>query len=613
MKTDIADTGRVRSWLAVPAVLGLIVLAVALRMAWTDADPPIHTCIGTTPADEPWLHAARNKALWGSYSVPNDQWHPEMVSRPAQWLTGLIFSVQGVSTASLRLAPQLLGGLTAILTGLLAWRVGGRQAGLVALLLSSIAFPLVFFSRVAMLEGYLVPVVVLLLLAIQLKLEGKPVGILIGAAAVLCFAVKASAVLFLVPIFLALLVVVLATRHSGQGVLARLRNVGAPGILVGGVGAAAILYVMVIRGNEAEWWFSSFKSYAHRATLSPLELAFKFILLPTHSEAIMVAMGPLAALAAIEGVRGLCSLKHRVCDAATGEIPDMREQWRIFLSAATILSIIFLLFMDTSGRRLLHLVPMMILLASALTTSSREAGRWQSLSKTWRVIVLLAGMPLVYVAARGFYSAITQTGKWVATGEIWSAPFLPDKKHLLGGGIELGVFGLLFAIGLVLSVWRPTRWSVSKIVWPLIVLASVQQLAYAADYFDHRTYTFVTASRRLGELAPPGTTVIGQTANALSWENRIRPLWSFPQIMYANRDEALLASWNTPYVLLNFQGPLPDESQIWNDYDKFFEVHSSSFWRSYNKVVAVFPIYDTYPWCYTRGGGAGYYVLLKRK
>ncbi len=613
MNTDIAHTGGGRSWLVVPAVLGILTLAVALRMAWTEADPPIHTCSGVTHADESWMHAARNKALWGSYHLPNDEWRPELVSYPTQWLTGWIFSTLGVSTTSLRLAPQLLGALTAVLVGLIAWRVGGRRAGLAALLLSAVAFPLVAFSRVAMIEGFLVPVVALLLLAIQLKLEGKPVGILIGAAAVLCFAVKASAVLFLFPIFLGLLAVVLATGRSGQGVLGGLKSVGTLGVIVGGVAGAAIFYALVIHGNQAEWWFANFKAYSHRATFSPQQFAMKFILLPTYySEAVLIALGPVAALAAIEGVGGLCSLKRRLFGGGAGEPLEMREQWRIFLSVTTILSIVLVLAADPSGRRVLHLAPMLILLASGLATPSREAGGWERLSKTWRAIVLLAGMPLVYVGARGLYSAITQTGKWLATGEIWSAPFLPDKRHLVGGGIEFGVFGLLFAVGLILAVRRPAKWSLARVVWPLIVLACVQQLAYAADYFGHRTYTVIAADRRLAELVPPGTPVLGNAANVVCWENRIRPIFSYPDIKYANRDEAALASWNAPYVLMNVHGQLPDESKIWDDYDEYNHVKSSNFWRAYDKVAAAFPIYDTYAWSFTREGAWGYYVLLKK-
>ncbi len=72
--SDARDLSGRQFWYG---LLLILVAAALLRVAFLTADPPWQTPVGITWHDEgPWVHNARNKALFGHWSL--DQWNPDV-------------------------------------------------------------------------------------------------------------------------------------------------------------------------------------------------------------------------------------------------------------------------------------------------------------------------------------------------------------------------------------------------------------------------------------------------------------------------------------------------------------------------------------------------------
>src|SRR4051794_1429794 len=60
-------------------ILLTLALGGLLRGLWLTADPPTHGNVGIVWHDEgPWVHNARNRALWGVWRT--DAWNPVFVA-----------------------------------------------------------------------------------------------------------------------------------------------------------------------------------------------------------------------------------------------------------------------------------------------------------------------------------------------------------------------------------------------------------------------------------------------------------------------------------------------------------------------------------------------------
>jgi hypothetical protein len=601
------------------AIAALVILSVAAEVRWKypTADPPPFLCMGTAVWDECWQHEARNKALWGVWHLPNDAWRTSVVSWPSNALTYLAFKAEGVSTRSLRLVPRIMGVLTVALLGLAAWLVWGQRAALLAGLAAALAFPLIAYARVALIEGYQLPLQALLLLLMLAQLKSRQVGILVGLTAVLCFAMKASAVLFLVPMAVAWLVVLVMDHRGGHSWLAAIRRLGIPGMLVGTVVGAGAFYLLVVRGQEADWWFLNFQHYgAGRTSGSLAGIVERFVKLPTHSDAVLVAIGPLALMAAIQAVRAIAAIP---LDAKTGA--DARAATAIraeaFLAVSLVAAVPVLVMhgaSDVAGRRALLLVPPMLLLAIGLVSGYGSLPpAFSALSRKGRLLAIALASPLLYVGGRACYAFFTQGARAIVTDTVWWQPLVVGKA---AGSLamDFGPFLVLSVLIVVLCVWRQQRLPLRGMAWMLLIVGLAAQVVFVANYFHHRTYTVIEASRNLGKRVPPGTPVLGHDADHLAWENEIKPIFSYPGITYANRDEASLKAWNAPYAVLStkYLGFKPGDTLDWTQVDPLWEEHATDLWRSYSRIVAVFPLASVEPCAYDPQEDRGCYLLLER-
>ena len=61
------------------AVLLILLAATTMRSLWLTADPPSQARVGVVWHDEgPWVHNARNRALWGVWRT--DAWNPVFIA-----------------------------------------------------------------------------------------------------------------------------------------------------------------------------------------------------------------------------------------------------------------------------------------------------------------------------------------------------------------------------------------------------------------------------------------------------------------------------------------------------------------------------------------------------
>ena len=88
-----------RFWLA---LLGILVLAAALRTLFPTADPPWNPTVGVVWHDEgAWVHNARNGALWDVWRT--DEWNPVFI---APVFTALEYAASRIAGPDVAPAPS---------------------------------------------------------------------------------------------------------------------------------------------------------------------------------------------------------------------------------------------------------------------------------------------------------------------------------------------------------------------------------------------------------------------------------------------------------------------------------------------------------------------------
>ena len=124
---------------------------------------------------EPDVHHARADRAWSTAS----------------------FRAFGVGLWQARLVSEVMGSLAVLLLGLGVARVGGRTAGLIAAGLLATNFVSVMYDRAAIMEATMVSFLVASWFAYGKASESPRWGLVAGAAAMLAYFTKASAVFFL--------------------------------------------------------------------------------------------------------------------------------------------------------------------------------------------------------------------------------------------------------------------------------------------------------------------------------------------------------------------------------------------------------------------------------
>lgn len=138
-----------------------IFAGLALRVLFPLADPPSDlSWSGGYFADEGfWVHDARNIALFGAAGI--DEWQNRFVSPPSHFLSTIMFAIFRPGLLSVRLSAQMLS----LLSVLLLWVALRKTAwGEAAVGLFAASCLLSAYQRIAILENYVIPIVIMILL-----------------------------------------------------------------------------------------------------------------------------------------------------------------------------------------------------------------------------------------------------------------------------------------------------------------------------------------------------------------------------------------------------------------------------------------------------------------
>jgi hypothetical protein len=245
--------------------LALLVLALAacLRAVWLTSDAPDvrNHGVGIVWHDEgPWVHNARNRALWGVWRT--DDWNPMFLTPVFTGLEYGAFRVFGVGTWQARVVPSLSGlaAVAFLMAGLAATR--GRSAALVGGFLLATNYVSVMWNRAALMESTLTAFLVISWACYALAPRRAWWGLAAGAAAVLAFFTKASAAFFIGALGIEAIGVVAGgvwgsgvLGFGGSGAASRSARAGAMWTLVGLCGAGLLIVLCFAVPHWSEFRF----------------------------------------------------------------------------------------------------------------------------------------------------------------------------------------------------------------------------------------------------------------------------------------------------------------------------------------------------------------------
>jgi len=508
----------------------ILALAALMRGLYPAADPPWNPSVGVVWHDEgPWVHNARNKALFGQWSL--DQWNPVYIAPVFTGLEYVAFRSFGVGVRQARLVPEICGLFSVWLLALGVARIGGRRAGLIAAALAGTNFFYVMWNRAALMEGPMVAFIVAAWYCYVRAEEQPGWGFAAGACALLAFFTKASAAFFVVALGLdALMSIVLARAGAAAPGRARTGFWTIGGLIL--CGTAAL--VMFVLPNWSSYQFYNWqmsvtrkpsydvKSLVDRVSWFPLKDAF--------TETWFV----LALAAAYAG-----GLLARWRDLKPGE--RLLLLWVMLGTAELILH-------DASNdRRFVFFIPALAALASL------ALGRLQilpsALEQVPRRRALLA-LPIVLYGAYVVFASIVRIA--------FLREISPNVR--IGGALALIFAGVLYATWPRLPRALGERLTMRGAIVLAVLLSAgniVQYMQWAVD----RSYKNYEASRALGTILPPGTLVHGKLANGLALENRIRPVFIGRE--FGNYDDRKTRD-DVRYILTYTAPTLGYESQAHN-------------------------------------------------
>jgi 4-amino-4-deoxy-L-arabinose transferase-like glycosyltransferase len=491
-----AETGLSRrTFLA--ALLAILSVAAVLRGIFPSADPPWQTTVGIVWHDEgPWVHNARNMALFGAWS--QDNWNPMYIAPVFTGLEFLSFKAFGVGVRQARVVPAVLGLASVWLLALGVRRIGGHYAGLIAGLLLASNYVYVMWNRAALMEGPMVAFIVASWYCYVRAQSSPSWGWLAGACALLAFFTKASAAFFVAALALdATMTMALSVRLKPDTTAraAALATLG--GLAVGGAIAMALF---VLPNWKAYWFYNVQMSISRKPSYDIHSLVNRITWFPivhdifTRSWFVLV-VGMAAAL-------GTLVRWSRVAPAER-----LLTLW-IGLGAAELI-----LHDVGNERRFIFFIPALVALAALALGRDRILlpGETAEMSRRRALIAL----PIVLYAV------------YVVVGAIVRVAFLYE----ISPNVRMAAGAALVFTVLLYATWPRIPRAISQPRWTptaglaLALLVSAGSLAQYAQWATARTYKNVEASRYIGRLLPAGTLVHGKLANGLALENRIRPIF----------------------------------------------------------------------------------------
>jgi 4-amino-4-deoxy-L-arabinose transferase-like glycosyltransferase len=491
--TDLINPpARTRHQLPAWLLIGAVVAGALLRLCFLTADPPTHATVGIVWHDEgAWTHNARNKALFGEWSL--DAWNPVFIAPIFTAAEYVAFALFGVGLWQARVVPVVLGLLSIPLLACGVTRIAGSRAGTIAGVLLATNYVYVMWNRAALMEGPMTAFIVAAWYC-YVRAEQSPRWAWGAAAfALVAFFTKAAAVFFVGALGLdALALLLLGRRYSERPGAAAL-----PALLALAV-CGTLAFVTFVLPNWADYRFYNWQmSVTRKPSYDVASLVNRLTWFPILHDLFTrmwfaLVVGIAATLAALTRWRGITA----------GE--RLLVLW-IFVGALE------LLVHDVGNeRRFVFFIPALI----GLTAVVLGSGRPLIGAMVPRQRALLAA-PLVAYAA------------YVGIGALVRVLFLyevrPNVRLAAGAAVVVtaGMFVLWPRVGRWLASTRVDA-RAAAVLTMIVVLGDVLQYG---QWAVTRTHKNVEASRQLGARLAPGTLVHGKLANGLALENHIRPIF----------------------------------------------------------------------------------------
>jgi hypothetical protein len=551
----------------VGALLGVMLLAIALRALYPTADPPWRGTVGVVWHDEgAWTHNARNRALWGEWRL--DAWNPIFLAPVFTGLEYASFATFGVGTWQARLVSEVAGTIAVLLLALGVTRVGGRLAGLIAGALLATNYVYVMYDRAAIMESSMAAFVVFAWYGYT-RAQRQPMwGIFAAFAALLAYFTKAAAAFSLAALALTCLWSLFMERDAATAARASADSPAAPprtggekinpprpfewhgGEGAGGeglrpraaalwtlaglaIGAAIALAVFVL-----PWWTEyRFYNWQMSVTRKPSydlkSLIDRVTWFPVLHD-VFTRMWPVLVI-------GLIAWAARLV-----RFPRISPPERLLVLWVGVGVSEMILHDVGNERRFVFLIPAIVALCALALGRDLRLVPGDPPSWPRRAALLLS--PLVLYLA------------YVAIGSIARLAYL----YQVGPSVRLSAALALIATVAIYLAWpRVLQWLSFR--WPAPLAITVTAFVVAANlaqfglFAASRTYKNIEASRALGRILPPGTLVHGKLANGLALENRIKPI--FVGRGFGNYDDRLRRD-DVAYVLTyvdpreGYEGPV---------------------------------------------------------
>jgi 4-amino-4-deoxy-L-arabinose transferase-like glycosyltransferase len=475
-------------------LIAILLIGALMRGLFPAADPPWNPAVGIVWHDEgAWVHNARNRALFGSWSL--DQWNPMYIAPVFTGLEYTSFRLFGVGVRQARLVPEVCGIIALVLLTFGVRRIAGPLAALIAAALLATNYFYVMWDRTALMEGPMVAFMVASWYCYTRADQRPAWGVAAGACALLAFFTKAAAAFFVAAIALDAITVVVGRwneRRPMRDMRPALWTLG--GLAIFGIVALAVFVLPNWSDYRFYNWQMSvtrkpsydFKSILDRATWLPLQDAF------TRTWFVMaVAMTYAAGLIA------------RWRDVRSGE--RLLVGWVVLGAAELILH-------DAGNeRRFVFFIPAFVALASLALGRLRILPEDVHRIPTARALLAL---PLVLY------------GAYLVAGAFIRIAFLRE----ISPNVRIGAAIAVVFAAVLFSTWpRVARaLAMSLPVRGVVLLAVLLSLGNVVQYLQWaigRSYKNYEASLAVGHLLPPETLVHGKLANGLSLENRIKPIF----------------------------------------------------------------------------------------
>jgi hypothetical protein len=515
--------GRDLAWRRFAAGMAVVlVLAAILRFSFPTADPPWHASVGITWHDEgPWVHNARNKVLWGQWSL--DRWNPMYLTPVFTGLEYVAMRAFGVGQWQVRVVSEVMGLLSIVAVAIGVAAIASRRTALFAAALIAANYIWVMWTRAALMEATMVAFMTISWGAYAVAARRPAAGVLAGVAAVLSFFTKAAAAFFVAALAIDAAIAVAASlvernrraAREGAETASSANLTGAPDerrlrqaegraglYTLAGLAAAALLFlVFFVLPHWTEFRFYNWQmsvtrkpSYGIKAIIDRvtwLPIVHDFF---TRQWAITVlALGAAAGIA------------WRWREAAAAER---------LLALWLVLGVAELIVHDVGNeRRLIFLIPVMVTLAAFSLARDRRLLPAGLASLGRRQLVL--ALPVLLYAA------------YIVFGAIVRVAFLYQVRP----GVRTAAAVAVVGVAALLAFWPRVGPWLARQTWSPRAAAALLAVLLAGDLWQfaqwagRRTYENVTASRLVGSWLPPGTLVQGKLANGLALENRIRPVF----------------------------------------------------------------------------------------